>query len=162
MPTMPNGLKVVVTQGYAITAPGGTKRTEVGGGMPRYALDWDRGTQQFSVTLILDALQWQVWESFWLIAIKKGSLPFDMTLDSGLGPALHTVHILPGTHSVNKSLGIFATVSFTVEAESQVYANPDAGTSIIDLYNTYGSGTAELLEAIAYLANVSSTNALDF
>ena len=42
MPTIPNGFVPVVSQGYNPTGPGGIKRTEVGGGMPRYALDWDR------------------------------------------------------------------------------------------------------------------------
>ena len=36
---------------------------------------------------------------------------------------------------------ITISVAFAVEAESQVYANPDAGTSIIDLYNTYGASS---------------------
>ena len=113
------------------------------------------------MTLLLDPLQWQVWESFWLIAIRKGSLPFDMTLNSGLGPALHTVHIVPGSYSVNMVDPITISVAFAVEAESQVYANPDAGTSIIDLYNTYGASSADLLAAIAQFATIDS-NVLDF
>lgn len=161
MPTMPTGFIPIVSQGYSISGPAGVRRTDVAGGMPRYALDWDRGVQQFNVTLILDRLQWQVWESFWLVSIKKGALPFDMILDSGLGPALHTVHIVPGSYSVNLQLITHATVAFQVEAESQVYSNPDAATSIVDLYNAYGLDVSELLNAIAYFANVSS-NSLDF
>ncbi len=161
MPTMPNGFIPVVSQGYSIQGPGGTRRTDVGGGMPRYALDWDRGAQQYNVTLILDRYQWQVWESFWLVSIKKGSLPFDMILDSGLGPSLHTVHIVPGSYSANLQLISHATVAFTVEAESQIYANPDAATAIVDIYNAYGYDAYSLLNAIEQFANYDS-DALDF
>lgn len=161
MPQIPLGFNVVATRGYSTNGPEGAMRTPVSGGMPRYALDYDRGSQQFSCALILDMLQWQVWESFYLLTIKKGTIPFDMYLDSGMGVALHTVNIVPGTYSVNLDLVKYASVAFQVEAESQIYANPEAGAALIDLYNIYGLSSHDLLNAIAYLANVSS-NALDY
>jgi len=96
MPSIPNGLKPVVS-GYQFDEPGGVTRTEVGGGAPRYAMDWDRGTQRFQVTLILDALQFSIWTAFYHWQIGKGSIAFTMPLDSGFGVSPHAVNIMPGS-----------------------------------------------------------------
>lgn len=161
MPTMPNGLKPVV-EGYSIDDPGGVMRTDVAGGAPRYALDWDRGTQRYSVTLILDALQFSVWTVFYHHSIKKGSIAFGMQLDSGFGAAMHQVNIMPGSYSATRTSGIMTVVSFIAEAESQVHELSAAdAASVIDIYNTAGAGTNALLDRIAQFAN-GDTNALDF
>ena len=113
------------------------------------------------VSLILDMLQWQVWESFYLLKVKKGTLPFDMYLDSGMGVSLHTVNIVPGSYSANLDLVKYASIAFTVETESQIYDDPDAGDSLVDLYDEYGAGIHDLLAALEYFANTSS-DALDY
>jgi hypothetical protein len=161
MAQIPNGFEVTVTRGYSTKGPSGVVRTPVGGGRPRYALDWDRGSIQFNVALVLDMLQWQVWESFYLIVVKKGALPFDMYLDSGMGRSLHTVNIVPGSYSVNLDLVKYASVAFTVETESQIYLDPDLALALIDFYNSAGGAANELLSALEYFANTSS-DALDF
>lgn len=153
---IPSRFDLVVTRGYSTAGPDGAKRTQVAGGRSRYSLDYDRGSMQFSCALILDMLQWQVWESFYLIVIKKGTIPFKMWLDSGTGKSLHVVNIVPGSYSVNLDLVKYASVSFTVETESKIYDDPDFAIALIDLYNYYGGFFGELLAALEYLANVQS------
>jgi len=138
MPAMPAGLKPVV-EGYQFDDPGGVLRTEVAGGASRYALDWDRGTQRFSVTLILDALKFSVWTAFYFHVIKKGAAAFDMQLDSGFGASIHSVHMVPGSYSAKRAGGILWSVTFVVEAETQAYDLSDGdATDLASLFNTYG------------------------
>lgn len=156
MPTIPTGLRPVV-EGYGFTGPGGVNRTEVAGGMPRYALAWDRGVQQFRVTLILDPVEFSVWSVFFHHSIKKGSLSFDMHLDSGFGPALHTVNMLPDTYTVSRAGGVNSVVSFGVEAESQAYAmTPSEVASLLALFEAFGPGSSTLLARVATFANVDT------
>ena len=156
MPVLPSGLKPVVS-GYQFDEPGGVMRTEVAGGAPRYALDWDRGTQRFQVTLILDALQFSVWTTFYHWQIAKGSMAFTMPLDSGFGVSPHSVNILPGSYSAARTGGIMMVVSFVAEAENQVYAMTAAdAAALIDFYNVNGAHGPFLLARIAQFANVDT------
>jgi hypothetical protein len=156
MPTMPNGIKPVVA-GYQFDEPGGVQRTDVAGGMPRYALDWDRGTQRFQVTLILDAQQFSVWEAFYHWTTRKGSITFDMPLDSGFGVSLHPVNIVPGSYSAARTGGIMWVVNFVAETENQVYAMSAADAdAMIDFYNLFGVYSDALLARIARFATVDT------
>ncbi|WP_205412565.1 hypothetical protein [Janthinobacterium lividum] len=158
---MPNGLAPIVSQ-YSLAGPGGVMRTEVAGGAPRYGLDWDRGSQQFNVTLMLDALRFSVWTAFYHHIIKKGAITFDMELDSGFGCAAHACNIVPGSYSATRTAGTLIAVSFVVDAESQAYEmTGDDAQAMVDLYNQYGKRTNDLLDRLAQFANVD-TNVLDF
>lgn len=159
-PVIPAGMKPVVT-GYQIGAAGGVIRTPVGGGRPRYALDWDRGVQQFQVTLILNAAQFSIWSVFYHRVIKKGAITFDMMLDSGLGPMTHAVNIVPDTYSVVRVGGSLSSVSFVVEAESSVYSLSDDDVELMfELHNLYGERLNRLFPRIEQFANVDTTKAL--
>lgn len=161
MAALPPDFKPVVS-GYRGEEPGGVMRTDVAGGSPRYGLMWDRGPQQFVVTLILDALQFSVWTAFYHHIIRKGSLAFDMMLDSGLGSSVHSVNIVPGTYSFARTSGIMVSVAFTVEAENQIYQMTAAEAALLmDLYTTYGHRSDALLQRIALFANFDS-DVLDF
>lgn len=160
-PVMPNGFTPTVSA-YSTDDPGGVLRTEVAGGAARYGLDWDRGPQRYQVTLILDALKFSVWTAFYHHIIKKGAVTFDMRLDSGFGPELHPVNIMPGSYSAARTGGIAIVVSFVVEAENKVYDMSAAdAAAMVDLYNTYGGATNGLLQRLATFALVD-TQALDF
>lgn len=156
MPTIPSGLKPVV-ENYSIGAPDGVFRTEVAGGMPRYGLEWDRGVQQYRVTLVLSALKFSVWETFFKHSIKKGALSFDMDLNSGYGVATHSVSMLPGTYSAVPTGGgenTVWTVSYMVEAESQAYDMSTADAdALLALYELEGDHSMALLQAIDIFAN---------
>jgi hypothetical protein len=160
-PVMPNGFTPTVAA-YSMDDPGGVLRTEVAGGAARFGLDWDRGPQRYQVTLILDALKFSVWTAFYHHIIKKGAITFDMRLDSGFGPELHAVNIMPGSYSAARTGGIAIVVSFVVEAENKVYEMTAADAAgMVDLYNAYGAGSNGLLQRLATFALVD-TNALDF
>jgi hypothetical protein len=153
MPTMPNGLKPVVG-GYQFDEPGGVMRTDVAGGAPRYAMDWDRGTQRFQVTLILDALQFSVWTAFYHWQIGKGSIAFTMQLDSGFGASPHQVNIMPGSYTAARTSGIMMVVSFVAEAESQVYSMTAAeAQAMLDFYALYGASSTAMLDRLSQFAN---------
>ena len=138
MPTMPNGLKPVVA-GYSMDEPGGVMRTEVAGGAARYGLDWDRGPQRFSVTIIMDALQFSVWQAFYFYSIDKGALAFDMPLDSGFGVSAHSVNIVPGSYGAARTGGVMMVVTFSAEANTQAYALTNIqATDMAGLFNVYG------------------------
>ena len=137
--------------------PGGVIRTEVAGGASRFGLDWDRGPQRFTVTLILDATQFGIWQAFYFYSIKKGAIAFDMPLDSGFGVAPHSVNIMPGSYSASRTSGIITVVSFVVEAESLVYAlGEDGAAGLLALHDEYGAYAGQLLARIAQFANIDT------
>lgn len=154
MPTIPKGLKPVV-ENYGIGAPDGVMRTDVAGGLARYGMEWDRGVQQYRVTLILTSLQMSVWTTFFHHAVKKGSIAFDMDLDSGYGMQAHSVNVVPDSYAAAPSGGRSVwTVSFVVEAESTTYAmSDDDAQALLDLYDQQGDDSAALLQAIDQFAN---------
>jgi hypothetical protein len=153
MPTIPDGFQPVV-QGYGIGAPDGVLRTDVAGGAPRYGLEWDRGVQQYRVTLVLNSLQFAVWTAFFHHVIKKGALAFDMDLDSGFGPQSHSVNIMPGSYSASRTGTVMTSVSFIVEAESAAYGWTTAeAVSFVALYNEFGPRLGQLLDRISLFAN---------
>jgi hypothetical protein len=159
MPRIPNGMRPVVS-GYSMDDPGGVMRTEVAGGPARYALEWAGGPQRFGITLVLDADAFMVWSAFYLRVIGKGSISFDMPIDSGSGEADHTCNIVPGSYSAGRA-GVTTIVSFAVEAESKLLEMTTADAEgLVDLYNAYGRGSAQILAALAQFATVDS-NALD-
>lgn len=151
-PVLPNGFKPTVAA-YSHDGPGGVSRTEVAGGVPRYALEYDRGLQKFNVTLILDKMRFSVWVAFYIHIIKKGAITFDMPLDSGFGTEMHACNIMPGSYSATRTEGIAMVVSFVVEAENKAYdfSAVDA-QALIDLYNEAGDGSNALLARIAQFA----------
>ena len=156
MPTLPNGMTPLVAD-YQFDEPGGVMRTEVAGGAARYALDWDRGPQRYSVSLILDALQLSVWSAFYHHIIRKGAIAFDMPLDSGMGVAAHSVNIVPGSYSATRTGGIMTLVSFVAEADNQIYQLSAADAQgLVDLYNAYRQDANPLLARIARFASVDS------
>jgi hypothetical protein len=160
-PQMPTGFLPVISA-YSYDSPDGVMRTDVAGGIPRYALEWDRGYQKFNVTLILNPLQFTVWTAFFLHVIKKGAITFDMTLDSGFGQSIHHVNIVPGSYSATLTEGTLNTVVFVVEAESSAYQLSAAeGQSLVDIYNLYLDNTDDLLAQLAHFATVDS-NVLHF
>lgn len=160
-PVIPNGIKPVVSN-YSMDDPGGVIRTDVAGGAPRYALDWDRGVQRFNITLVLDALQFSVWSAFYHHTIRKGAITFDMPIDSCFGTSPHPVNIVPGSYSAARTSGVMMVVSFVVEAENQVYQmGASDASNMIDLYNAYGAYTTSLLDRLARFSNVE-TNVLAF
>lgn len=137
-------------------------RTEVAGGGARYAMNYDRGTQRFNITLLLDKLKFSVWVAFFHHIIKKGAITFDMPLDSGFGTEAHAVNIVPDSYSATRTSGTVMLVSFVVEAESKAYDMSAAdAVALVDVYNAAGAGSNDLLESIEQFSTVDS-NALDF
>jgi hypothetical protein len=156
MATIPSGFKPIIRD-YSIGPPGGVQRTEVAGGMSRYALQWDRGVQQFQVSMVLPPEKFAVWTAFFHHVIKKGAISFDMPLDSGFGLQTHSCNIVPGTYSAARTGGQITTISFMVEAESKVYDMTAAeAVTLIDLWNEYEGSTDDLLARIAQFANVDT------
>jgi len=153
MPTLPRDLYPVTSpSGYSYGAAGGVYRTQVEGGFNRYALDFERGVQQFNVALACTAGHYQIWTLFFYNIIKKGALSFDMPLDSGRGLQAHTVNIIPNSVSVNETDGNNFVVTFQVEAESSAYDFDEGGSgAILALWET-GADIADITELFDRLA----------
>jgi hypothetical protein len=152
-PVLPASFLPIV-EGYSFNAPQGVYRTEVQGGMARYAMQYDRGTQEFKVTMIMNPDKFLIWNLFFLRVIKKGSISFDMQLDSGFGVSTHTCNIVPGTYNANLVNGTFYSITFSVEAESQAFSYSTEDVNLImSLYTTSGASYNELLIRIAKFAN---------
>lgn len=157
-PVIPAGIVPAVAS-YSFGGPDGAMRTEVAGGPARYGLDFDRGTQLFNVTLVLDENKFAAWSLFYHRVIAKGTIAFEMRLDSGLGPEPHLCNIVPGTYSAARTGGIITSVAFVVEAESTVYAVAEA--DVQDRIELYLAGGSRLLGRLAKFATVDS-KVLDF
>lgn len=156
MATIPKGIIPLVSP-FTHGAPGGAMRTEVAGGAPRYGLDYDRGVQQYSVTILLDEFKYTIWQLFFQRVIALGTLTFEMELDSGFGCQPHQVNIVPGTYNVSVTgSGTHRLATFTVEAESTVYDLTDAEVqALLDYYEQFGSDR-RLIDRIAQFANVDT------
>lgn len=150
MPTLPRDLYPVTSpSGYSHNSAGGVSRTQVEGGFNRYALDFERGVQQFNVALACTAGHYQIWTLFFYNIIKKGALSFDMPLDSGSGLQTHSVNIIPNSVSVNETDGNNFVVTFQVDAESSAYDfDTDATDTILSIWEA-GEDVGELFDAIA-------------
>jgi hypothetical protein len=120
MPTLPSRF-TPQSDSYTIGDLGGVMRDEVAGGLARYALDWARGTQSYSISLQLDPSQFQVWTLFYFHIIRKGSVSFYMPLDTGVGIVSTLVTMEPGSYSTSKNGGLITVVAFTVSAENAAY-----------------------------------------
>jgi len=154
-PVIPNDFKPLI-QGYSIGSPDGVAQTEVGGGMPRAGLLWDRGVQSFQVTLILSPEKFSVWTVWFMHIIKKGAYSFVMPLDSGFGLQDHTCQMVPGSYSAVRA-GKHTSISFAVLAESRAYDMTAAeAVGVVDLWNEYGEQSDDLLARIAQFANVDT------
>lgn len=161
MATIPKGIVPLVTP-FTHGAPGGALRTEVAGGAPRYGLDYDRGVQQYQVTILLDKFQYTVWQLFFQRVTALGTLTFEMELDSGFGCQPHQVNIVPGTYNVSVTGGgSHLVATFTAEAESTIYDLTDEEVAaLLAYYDAYGDDRT-LIDRIAKFANVDSL-VLDF
>lgn len=165
-PVLPAGFKPVI-QGYGIGAPDGVDMTEIGGGLPRIGLAWDRGRLPFQVTLILQPDAFSVWTVWYLRVIKKGALMFEMPLDSGFGLQQHLCVMVPGSYNAQRAQGSHIwSVTFAVLAEPPAYAVSDADAqTMVDLWNATQSdedtaGLGDLLRLIDEVATQDTTEVL--
>jgi hypothetical protein len=157
-PSFPTGFKPVI-QGYSIGAPGGVAMTEVGGGLPRVGMEWDRGYQPFQVTLIIRSeAKFSVWQLFFHHVIKKGAVQFTMPLNSGFGLADHLCIMVPGSYSAAPAAGVkLWSVSFTVLAENAAYAmTSDEAADTLALWEAAGDDLDPLLARLAQFATVDT------
>ena len=153
---MPAGF-VPTVAAYAIEGAGGVLRSEVAGGVPRYGLDWDRGLQKYTCTLVMTRARFAIWSVWFYRLIDKGARTFDMPLDSGFGTQPHACNILPDSYMAARTGGGAMSVSFVVEAESRAYDFTAAeAQQVIDLYNGVGADFSPLLARIAKFATVDS------
>lgn len=153
-PVIPVGMCPAVSP-YSFGAPGGVDRTDLEGGVGRYAMAWDRGTQVFNVTLMLTQEHFTVWNVFFLRVLKKGALTFLMDIDSGFGLEPHNCNILPGSYNSVLTSGTVYAVAFQVEAEaaSTYDLSDEQVEGIIDIHNATNGMTNALFDRLAQFAN---------
>ena len=158
---LPSGFMPIVAA-YNLADPGGVLADDVPGGVAAYGLDYGRGVQGFSVTLILNKADYERWAVWFHRLIGKGAQAFTMPLDSGFGTADHTCNIVPDSVQVSRTGGSAMAVSFLVEAENKAYdMTPADAQGLADVYNLYRADTDNLLAALAQFALIDSL-VLDF
>lgn len=151
-PRIPNGFMPLI-QGYGIGSPDGVWQTDVGGGLPRSGVQWDRGQQQFQIAMVMTPEKFAVWTAWFMHVIRKGAYYFVMPLDSGFGVQDHTCLMVPGSYSAMRA-GKHTSVSFVVSAESRAFdMTASEAAALVDLWNESGEGLVELLERLAQFAN---------
>jgi len=154
MPTMPNGLYPVSNPGgYSHGDPGGVSRTATEGGFPRYAQSFQRGPQQFSVTIPATETEYEIWVLFFTHVLKNGTLTFDMPLQSGFGLQQHSGNIIPGSHRVTETDGHNYIINFQFEAESKAFEFEAGAAELIIDYHNSSEDLVALLDRIAIFAN---------
>jgi hypothetical protein len=156
MPTLP-AFMLPSPSGYSSDDPGGVVKTDVAGGPSRYTLDWNWGPQRFNVEYELTVSEFSTWSTFYHITTKKGSIAFDMQLDSGFGLSTHSCHIVPGSYSASRLSGGGFSVSFIVETISQAYNwTLEEATAFVSIYDTSSDDVGTLISRIAQFANVDT------
>ena len=162
IPRIPSGMCVSVSP-YSFGSPAGLMRTDLEGGVGRYGLSYDRGTQTFNVTLMLTLERFTIWNAFFLRKISRGAITFLMEIDSGMGPEDHRCNILPGTYTATLTSGTMYAVAFQVEAEAYSTWNmTDAEIdALLELNEITDGFPRRLLDRLAQFANVD-TNVLNF
>lgn len=161
-PVIPRGMCPAVSP-YSFGSPAGVDRTDLEGGIGRYAMGWDRGTQSFNVTLMLTQDKFTVWNVFFLRKIKKGAITFLMDIDSGFGLEPHHCNIIPGSYNAVLTSGTVYAVAFQVEAEAaSTYNMTDAQVEgLLEMWEETDGQLQALLDRLAIFANFD-TNLLNF
>jgi hypothetical protein len=156
-PAFPSGFKPVV-QGYSIGAPDGIQMNEVGGGLPRIAMEWDRGRQPFEVTMMMSEPKFRVWTAFFHRVLKGGAIQFTMLINSGLGLSPHLCMMLPGSYSAVPVGSVLQwSVRFSILAESEAYQMTDAQLNeLFALWEAQGEDLTPVLARLAQFANVDT------
>lgn len=150
---MPRGMCPLIAN-YTGGDMGGVEETEVEGGAPRTSLAYDRGVQPFTVTLALNVQKYRIWTLFYHRLIKRGTIPFTMTLDSGFGPQPHTVFIAKGSYQESGRTTRHRFVTFIVRAEPKAYDVPvDDAQREVDLWNRYENRLFPFFGRLAIFAN---------
>ncbi len=159
-PRIPAGLKPTATS-YSSDSASGAMRTDVAGGMPRYGLAWERGSQTVNLTFLFTPLQMQIWMQFFQRVIALGTITFTIPLDTGYGVQDHECNIVPQTYQQSRNGPTWAVV-FQAETVSRGYDWSTAETeALFALYEIYGEGAGQLLVDLAQYATIDS-NVLDF
>jgi hypothetical protein len=153
-PRIPSGFKPLVA-GYGLGAPDGTAVSEVGGGLPRAALMWDRGTHPVTLSFLNSPERHEVWTVFFRHVILKGTVAFICPLDTGMGYADHLVQMIPETYSAQRMNSPWWTVAFTALVESAADdLSPEEVTRVLDLWEQSQEDYDDIIRGITKLATV--------
>jgi hypothetical protein len=123
---------------YSLSFAEDALRVELDGGRGRYRLDILNASKKIRGTFILDEDDYDYFMAFYRRQARYGAEPFtmDLIVDSS-EQAECTVHIIPGSLSLDAQSGLAYTVSCELEVESPY--NPDQDTeddAVIAAYNT--------------------------
>lgn len=156
-PHLPSGFKPVAA-GYSIGSPDGVRMSEVGGGLPRIGLEWDRGMQRFELAEVMSQERFTVWSVFFHRVIRNGSIQFFAKLNSGQGLSEHLCTMVPGSYSAVPISGAkLWSVKYSVMAQSQVYDMTDAEVQdVLNFWEATTEGGDELLARLAQFATVDT------
>ena len=122
----PSRMKASVSQGYTFDTPNNIRVQEVQGGAPLMMLDYSTSYVVYSVNIVANDFELQVFQDFYFGKINSGVDPFLMPIDDGEGLGTKTVKIVPNTISIDKSGAPNNALSFDVSTlDRQESFEPD-------------------------------------
>ncbi len=116
MVNFPSRMRVSVSQGYTFETPNNVMVQEVQGGAPLMMLDYSTSNVIYSVNIVANDFELQVFQDFYFGKISGGVDAFLMPIDDGEGLGSKTVKIVPNTISFDKSRAPNNFISFDVSA----------------------------------------------
>jgi len=125
MVTFPSRMTPSVSQGYTFSTPNNVRVQEVQGGAPLMMLDYSTSYVVYSINLIANDFELQVFQDFYFGKIGGGIDTFLMPIDDGETLSLKPVKIVPNTLRNDKSRAPLNTISFDVSSSQITEPQPD-------------------------------------
>jgi len=97
--------------------------------------------RRFSLSLVLDQVEFAVFDSWWQNTILGGERQFDIQLldEDDVDPLVwYTVNVVDGEYSLNVTQSFDYEISFSVRAVGASFANRPVGTDTLQGYSLIG------------------------
>lgn len=149
MADFPDNIKAIVTQGYSFSSSLNAIPDSLTGANFSQALDFKYAPVNLNVGLVLTPAELQQFQDFYYNEINTSASKFNMNLDTGMGVEPHVVYLLGDTLSFDGGKNPTTIVNFEVLAERTTAQDAPFGGGLSDLYDEYGDGLDDLLDALA-------------
>lgn len=109
---------------YSFNLPRSQTKLDTQGGISRYSLNYDKGSQKHTINLEVSLDKLKLWMEFYRFTIKKGALSFIMNLDTGTGVTAHEVTLCAETMKIDR-YSFHAKITFEAYVKSKIWDKTD-------------------------------------
>ena len=125
--------------------------------LPVVDFGYSSAEQRFEITKVFTEDDYVVWTAVYVNALKVGTLPFILGLDSGYGVVEREVSFVDTTYHEATSNEGFKVVQFIVETVNIDPAITDEeAAALVSIYRVVGTDTPALLARIEQFATVDT------